>query len=249
MPCPARQGYTGIAVLTDSILSKTSENSIITSVKRTQSGKPTVFLDFDNTISRFDIFDSLLLNFSKDDRWLELEDSWKRGEIGSKECLAGQLKSISVTKEKLDKYLSKIKLDRYFKKLLKLLQARGIKTIVLSDNFDYILNRILENNGIGKLKVYSNRLSFKGGRMIPRFDFTDKYCRKCAHCKRNNLFANAGKDSMTIYVGDGLSDICPSKNVDLVFAKEDLLRYCRQNKLPHIPYKELKDVYDYFKKN
>ncbi len=218
-------------------------------VKRTQHVRPTVFLDFDNTISRFDVFDSLLLNFAKDDRWRGLEDKWKKGRIGSKECLAGQLTSISVTRERLDKYLSNIKLDRYFKRLLRLLRARGIKTVILSDNFDYILDRVLKSNGIGRLKVYSNKLKFKDGRLIPRFDFTDKYCRKCAHCKKKNLFANAGNGSMTVYVGDGLSDICPSKNVDLVFAKEDLLRYCRKNKLPCIPYKELKDVYDYFKKN
>ncbi len=211
--------------------------------------KATVFLDFDNTISRFDVFDSLLLNFSKDDRWLEFEERWRKGKIGSKECLAGQLKSIRVTKENLDKYLSKVRLDRYFKRLLRLLRARGIKTVILSDNFDYILDRILKSNGVRRLKVYSNKLKFKDGRLIPRFDFTDKYCGKCAHCKKNNLFANAGKDSMTVYVGDGFSDICPSKHVDLVFAKKDLLKYCKRNKIPCIPYEELKDVYEYFEKN
>lgn len=211
--------------------------------------KLTVFLDFDNTISKFDVFDGLLLNFAKDDRWRELEEKWKRGKIGSKECLAGQLKSIRATGDKLDRYLSKVRLDRYFKRLLKLLHSRGAKTVILSDNFDYILRRILKSNGIKGLKIYSNKLKFRQGRLIPRFDFTDKYCGKCAHCKKNSLFANAGKGSKTVYVGDGLSDTCPSGYADLVFAKEDLLKYCKRNKIPCIPYKELKDVYEYFKEN
>lgn len=217
-------------------------------MKRAFTKKPIVFIDFDNTISKFDVFDSLLLNFAKDDRWVELEERWKRGEIGSRECLSGQIKSISVTRDRLDEYLSKVKIDGHFKKLLKLWQTRGIKAMILSDNFDYILNRILKSNDISKLKVYSNKLSFKGRRLIPHFHFTNKYCLKCAHCKKNNLLANAGKDSMTIYVGDGLSDVCPSKYVNLVFAKKTLLKYCRRNKLPHVPYNNLKDVYGYFER-
>ncbi|MDD5680425.1 MAG: MtnX-like HAD-IB family phosphatase [Candidatus Omnitrophica bacterium] len=215
----------------------------------TFNGKNTVvFLDFDNTITTRDVFDDMLLRFSKDESWKDLEERWKNKEIGSRQCLEGQIKSISVAKKALDEYLGRIELDPYFKRLIGLLRARRIKTIVLSDNFDYILNRILKKNGIHNLKVYSNKAELVGDRLIPGFPFTDNRCRVCAHCKKKNLLSNVNGHSMTIYVGDGQSDICPAKYVKKVFAKEGLLDYFRKEGLSHIPYKNLKEVYNYLKK-
>jgi len=35
--------------------------------------KSVIFFDFDNTIATCDVFDNMLLLFSRDDRWVELE--------------------------------------------------------------------------------------------------------------------------------------------------------------------------------
>lgn len=215
----------------------------------TFNGKDTVvFLDFDNTITTHDVFDNMLLRFSEGDTWRDLEERWKNNEIGSRQCLEGQIKTVSITKKALDDYLGKVELDPYFKRLLRFLRARRIKTVVLSDNFDYLLRRILAKNGIKGLKIYSNKAEFSGGRLVPRFPFADKKCGVCAHCKKKNLLSNVNGRSATIYVGDGQSDTCPSKYVSKVFAKEALLDYCRKEGISHIPYKNLKEVYQYLKK-
>ena len=209
-----------------------------------------VFFDFDNTIATCDVFDNMLPRFSRDDLWMELEKKWKLGKIGSKVCLEGQVKGMSITKKALDKYLSGIKLDPHFKKLVKLLNSKRVKTIVLSDNFDYILERILHyHNGIRKLKVYSNRLHFTKDKVTPYFPYRNKNCQVCAHCKTQNLLANIENNSIIIYAGDGRSDICPAQYADIVFAKEELLDFYKQKKLTCFAYKSLKDVYDYFKKS
>jgi len=209
-----------------------------------------VFFDFDNTISTCDVFDNMLPRFSRDEFWMELENKWKGGKIGSKTCLEGQIKGMSITKSVLDRYLLSIKLDPYFKRLVKFLNARKIKTIVLSDNFDYILTRILNyHNGIKKLKVYSNKLRFAKDRLIPYFPYRSQNCQVCAHCKTKNLLANVNKDSIIIYIGDGHSDVCPAQYADIVFAKEDLLKHYRDTKSACFAYKSLKDVYNYFKRS
>jgi len=210
--------------------------------------KCVVFFDFDNTITTCDVLDSMLPRFSRDNLWAKLEREWERGKIGSHTCLNGQIKGMSITRPALDKYLSKIKLDPYFSKLIKLLGVRKIKAIVLSDNFDYILKRILNYNTIKNLKVYSNKLSFGKDRIIPHFPFRSEDCQVCAHCKTKNLLANVSKDSIIIYVGDGRSDICPSEYADIVFAKNSLLRHFQDKKLTCFAYKSLKDVYTYFKR-
>lgn len=214
-----------------------------------QIDKCIVFIDFDNTITTRDILDDMLLRFSKDVRWAELEKEWETGKIGSRECLRRQMKGIRISKRKLDLYLSNIRLDPYFKRLAGLLNAQKIKMIVLSDNFDYILKRILRANGVRRLQVYSNKLRFNKDRLLPIFPFSHKNCRSCGHCKKKNLLANADKESIIFYIGDGHSDICPAKYADIVFAKKDLLRYLKNKKHACcLPFKSLRDIYDYFKR-
>ncbi len=207
-----------------------------------------VFFDFDNTIATCDVFDNMLLLFSKDDRWVELEKRWKSGRIGSKTCLEGQLRGMDLNKKSLDAYLPKIKLDPYFKSIYKFLLAKKVKTLVLSDNYDYILNRVLKINGINKLKVYANKLNFSGDKIITGYPFKDKDSQMCAHCKTKNLWANASKDSIIIYVGDGEADVCPAKHAHVVFAKDHLLRHLKDGKLDYMAFRNLKDVFIYLKR-
>lgn len=208
-----------------------------------------VFFDFDNTIATCDVFDSMLPRFSQDDLWVKLEKDWQRGKIGSHACLQGQINGISITRQALDKYLAGIKLDPYFKKIVEALTSSAIKVIVLSDNFDYILKRILGFNSIGNLKIYSNKLKFARDKLIPCFPYRSRKCQVCAHCKTKNLLANVSADSIIIYIGDGRSDICPSQYADLVFAKDALLKYFQDKGLTCFSYESLKDVYTYFKRS
>ncbi|MBI4706601.1 MAG: MtnX-like HAD-IB family phosphatase [Candidatus Omnitrophica bacterium] len=181
-----------------------------------------VFFDFDNTIASCDVLDNILPLFSSNKRWIELEKQWQEGKIGSLKCLHGQLQGIRITKRDLDEYLSGIKIDPYFNRLVKFLKEAKIKSAVLSDNFDYILKSILKHNYIKGLKVYSNKLELSRNRLIPQFPYQAKKCSICAHCKTKNLLANSFKNSIIIYIGDGRSDICPAKYADIVFAKDSL---------------------------
>lgn len=211
--------------------------------------KCVVFFDFDNTIATCDVFDNMLPRFSQDDLWVELEAKWEKGKIGSRACLEGQIKGLSITKEALDKYLAGIKIDPYFKKIIRGLTSRGVKTFVLSDNFDYILERILHLNGIKNLKIYSNKLRLIKNELLPQFPYSSDKCHICAHCKTKNLLANVSKESIIIYIGDGRSDICPSQYADIIFAKDDLLKHFKDKNLTCFSYRNLKDVYDYFKRS
>lgn len=211
--------------------------------------KLVVFFDFDNTITTFDVLDDMLIRFSKDNGWERLEERWKSGEIGSRECLKGQMEGIRVTKGELDSYLSKIEIDPAFKKITKFLRAINIKPIILSDNFAYIISRILQNNDIKGLDVYSNRLSVAGGRLKSSFPFTNRSCGECAHCKQTTLRSNVGEGQISVYVGDGKSDVCASGEADIVFAKGYLKKYLTDKKRPCVPFDRLKEVYKYLLDN
>ena len=117
-----------------------------------------VFLDFDNTITSLDVLDGIMKQFAIGQKWKTLQKKWENGEINTLDCLKGQLDEISFTKEKLALYLSQIKIDPGFRKLLSFLKKRDIPVIIVSDNFDIIIKQILKNNRLHKrIKIYSNK--------------------------------------------------------------------------------------------
>ncbi len=208
-----------------------------------------VFMDFDNTVSTFDVLDDLIKRFSIDKNWLIYEKLWKEGTIGSRECLIGQLKSVRISRKDLMTYLKTIKIDLGFRKLLTLLKKYRLRPVILSDSFSYLIKKILNNSGIKGLKIYANEIKIEGDRLIPSFPYSDKSCLRCAHCKKRHLLKKALQNKTIIYVGDGLSDVCPSRVAHVVFAKGGLINHLGKEKISCIPFKQLEDVYSYLKRS
>jgi len=217
-------------------------------VRRKEGAGYKVFFDFDNTITTIDVIDDMLERFSKDDHWVGLEERWRNGEIGSKECLKGQMAGVRIRKKALDAYLKTVGIDPYFKRLIKLLRLKNIGVIILSDDFDYIIGAILRNHGVRGLKVCSNTLRIAGNRLKARFTLTNRACNKCGHCKKASLLANVGKDMTSVYIGDGLSDADAASHADIVFAKKVLHRQLEERSKKSVHFERLSEVYRYFKR-
>lgn len=207
-----------------------------------------VFFDFDNTITAFDVLDSIVENFSINKKWQDFEAAWKKGRIGSKDCLSGQLKSVRVDKKALDRYLAGIKVDPYFKKIISLLRKNGVKPVILSDSFSYFIRSILRNNGIKGIKIFSNVIKVSRGRLVPSFPHQHKNCAICGNCKTSHLPKGRSCEKVIIYIGDGLSDLCPSKSSDIVFAKGSLKKYLLKEGKPFISFNDLRNVYNFIRR-
>ncbi len=205
-----------------------------------------VFFDFDNTITHFDVLDDIVKHFSVNRDWIAYEKAWHRKEISSKECLEGQLASLRVTKKGLLRYISKIKIDPHFSKLVIMIRREGLRPVILSDSFNFIIDAILKNNGIKGVRVFANSLRFHKNRITPVFPYRNNRCFRCAHCKKKRLLKKNIEDKILIYIGDGHSDICPAEYCDLVFAKGHLLEHCRKTKKLCVAFKKLDDIYNYF---
>lgn len=207
-----------------------------------------VFFDFDNTVTSFDVLDSIVETFSVNKEWQDFEAAWKKGRIGSKDCLSGQLRSVRIDKKGLDRYLAGIKVDPYFKKIIALLRKNGVKPVIVSDSFLYFIRSILRNNGIRDIKILSNIIKLSRGRLIPFFPHQHDSCAICGNCKTSHLPKRRAVEKVIIYVGDGLSDLCPSKNSDIVFAKGNLKKYLLKEGKPFISFNDLKDVYNFMRR-
>lgn len=206
-----------------------------------------VFFDFDNTITNFDVLDDIIKRFSVNKKWLIFERAWKSGKIGSRACLQAQLASVRIDKKRFSQYLSMITIDPHFIKFFAMLKREKIKPVILSDNFSFVINSILGNNGLKGIKVYANELRFKGDQLIPYFPYKNNRCSICAHCKKKNLLSKDVRDKIIMYIGDGISDICPAQNSHIVFAKGKLLKSLRKQRKLCMAFDNLEDICDYFR--
>lgn len=206
-----------------------------------------VFFDFDNTITAFDVLDDIIKKFSINKSWISFENAWKTGKIGSRECLYGQLKSIRASKKEFTDYLSGVTLDPAFSKLLNFLRENKVSVAILSDSFSFAIKYILQKHGISGIRVYANGLRINKDRWSASFPYFNKSCQKCANCKKNHVFSANPSEKVSIYIGDGLSDICAAQYADLVFAKANLLQYLRAKSKPCVEFKSLETVHNVLK--
>jgi 2,3-diketo-5-methylthio-1-phosphopentane phosphatase len=207
-----------------------------------------VFFDFDNTITAFDVLDGIIERFSVNRDWIAYEEAWKKGKIGSRQCLDGQVRSIRVERAQLHAYLATVGIDASFGRLLALLRRHGVEPVIVSDSFTQLIGYILEHNGISGITVHANSLRMHGNCLFPSFPHAGAECNRCGHCKTETLARAEFAGKRAIYIGDGLSDLCPARRSDLVFAKRgcSLQRHLLETGGHCQPFDTLSDIYKFF---
>jgi 2,3-diketo-5-methylthio-1-phosphopentane phosphatase len=201
---------------------------------------PALFLDFDNTITVGDVLDGLIERFSPREDWRDWEAQWQAGSLSTRECLARQLGGMRATREQLAEAACAVALDPAFAPLVHLARERAIPLAILSDNVAPVIRAILGHHGLGDVPVFANDVVFGPGTLEARFPHHDPACARCAHCKALHLRASAHRPR--IYVGDGLSDVCPALVADVLYAKDSLAREMAARGVPFRGFATLEDV-------
>jgi 2,3-diketo-5-methylthio-1-phosphopentane phosphatase len=207
---------------------------------------PILFLDFDGTISRRDVTDVILEQYANG-KWQAAETAWRDGRIGSRACLSEQMSLVQATRSQLHALLEAIEIDEGLATLLDLCQTRNVTTHIISDGFDYCIERILARLVNGQRSAIKNvcasHLNLSRRPWLTEFPFFRQSCAHgCATCKPAVMRLLNPTNAPAIFVGDGLSDRYAVECADLVFAKNDLARYCRDNSIEHNEYTTLSEV-------
>ena len=190
--------------------------------------------DFDGTISVLDVTDSLLTRFGMPG-WQELEDAWDRGEIGSRECMKGQVALLDMSEGELRTHLDTIEIDPGFVDFVATARAHGIRVQVVSDGIDYAIRHVLSNHGLGHLEVIANRLvNVSERRWRLESPWASARCQRASgNCKCERLAEQQSERQRVLYVGDSTSDFCVSHNADFVLAKYKLIAHCEAHGISH----------------
>jgi 2-hydroxy-3-keto-5-methylthiopentenyl-1-phosphate phosphatase len=198
------------------------------------------FVDFDGTIVPWDVTDFLFERFA-DPAWHEVEKDWQAGRIGSRECMTRQVALLKATPAEVEAALSELRIDAGFASFAEECERNGIGMSIVSDGFDYAIERVLAQAGL-EVPFYANHLETLGAdRWRLSFPFARSDCRALAgNCKCSFTAPHASK--VKVVIGDGRSDFCVSGNADLVFAKGTLLELCRTSGTTHFAFDDFFDV-------
>ncbi len=210
--------------------------------------KLAIFCDFDDTLTRTNVTDGVLERFA-DPLWRDIQDDWVAGKMTPREVLQRQMPLINVQRQELDTFIDTVGVDPFFAEFALLCAQNDDPLFILSDGFDYWIERILRRElapfggAGGEIKIFACSLSLEGNRVAISFPYFPEGCvHGCATCKPalfDRLRAGVEK---TIIVGDGVSDILLADKADLVLGKDALGRFCHERGIHCHAFQDFRDV-------
>ncbi len=205
--------------------------------------KTAVFCDFDGTIARRDIGYHLFHHFSGG-RNDELVPRWKSGQLTTRDCLLQEAAMVTATPREIYRFLDGFELNRGFAEFVQLCQSQKTDLIVTSDGLEFYIRYVLKRHGISGLPVLANVGKLHGGGLTVEFPYDNKSCDRCGNCKGERIreYRSGNTSTRIVFVGDGYSDACATGEADLIFAKKDLVEYCRENNIGFVEYDDFFDV-------
>ncbi len=208
--------------------------------------------DFDGTISKKDFFwhiiDKVLTE--KD---IEPWDDYKEGRITHFEGLNRIFRKIRLEIKDLHQLIIDIPVEECFTETMKFCLDNNINVYIISAGADYYIKLILEKLNIkNNIKIIANQSVYspKHGLVM------EKYTQEQEFYSYNYGVNKAGvikylksNYKKVVFAGDGTPDYAAAKHADVVFARGDLMRQCRENNLKVYKLDSYCNVLDYLKNN
>jgi 2,3-diketo-5-methylthio-1-phosphopentane phosphatase len=202
-----------------------------------------LFIDFDYTITTDDVGNRFYTYFSGGKNE-PLVKRWLNREITTHECLTEEARLCRGSRAEFIEYVDKFEIDSGFTELVRLCSKAEIPLYVLSDGLDFYISHILKKYGISDIDIYSNKALFDNGNLKIELPYWTEECAACGNCKGERIRKLKREEDKVIYIGDGLSDLCGAREADLIFAKDDLARFLREESREYIEYENLFEVKD-----
>jgi 2,3-diketo-5-methylthio-1-phosphopentane phosphatase len=197
---------------------------------------PGVMVDFDGTVTNVDASYKILERFADGD-WYSVEEKAYSHEMTILEALKIQAGMIRVSPGEAESYLlGEVELREGFREFAEWCRSEGILLEICSDGFDFTIEMLLRNWGLDWIPFTSNRtIPSETGTTI-EFPYHRPECPINANCKCYHLERMRESTGFIVFIGDGTTDECVSKNADVLFARDKLLEICRSEGVDCIPW-------------
>ena len=203
-----------------------------------------VFVDFDGTITLEDVGEAIFKKFGETEKVKRIIEDLLSDKISSRQCWDELCDSVdNINKVELDEFIDLLDVDPTFIPFVKFCDENKIDMVVLSDGFDYYIDRLFNKAGLAGLKYYSNKLFVdETGILKAEYPYFDVDSPTSANCKKNHIINHSSDDEYTVYIGDGNSDKDAAQYCDFIFAKDGLARFCSMERISFYPFRDFNEV-------
>jgi 2-hydroxy-3-keto-5-methylthiopentenyl-1-phosphate phosphatase len=203
-----------------------------------------VFCDYDGTFSVQDVGSTLARRHRAEAR----AKAWARYEQGQLTAWAYNLEVLDGMKlppAALDTFLRSVELDPGARLLLDWCRRRDVPFRILSDGFDYNLDRLQQIHQVA-FDYDANHLHYESDAWRIAAGYPNPACGcGTGTCKRGRIetWRRAHPSVAVVHIGNGaVSDLCGALAADAVFAKDTLAEVLAARKIAFRPFHTLHDV-------
>ena len=203
--------------------------------------KTLIQCDFDGTITEEDMGYLLLRTFAGEN-WKRLRDEYRAGKMSVGLFNTQAFATVKADKQTLIDFVkSRARIRLGFRELLDYCREQGFRFVIVSNGSVFYIEAILEDNDVDDVEILAAEADFTPDGIDSRYigpegkqiedGFKETYIHK---------FLKEGY--RVVYIGNGASDVSPAKQAHYIFAIDDMLTRCEDEKLKCIPFNDLKDV-------
>ena len=196
-----------------------------------------------------DRFHPALSNGSTRAGWRELHRRFRDAEISLAEYQEAAFGDMGTERAEQTAFVkAEAALRPGFAELARYCAAEGIELAIVSHGLDFYIDALLGASGAGRVPFFAVATGERDGRPTFAYRYSDPACAWYpGNCKCSVLESYRERHRQVIYAGDGISDPCPARRADYVFAREGLLSFCRAHDIPHRELTDFHVVLDYVK--
>jgi 2,3-diketo-5-methylthio-1-phosphopentane phosphatase len=203
-----------------------------------------IFCDFDGTFSVEDVGSTLAQKLIPEKR-ARLWKRFEQGEFTAWTYVMALLDGLVLPEKDLDRFLETIHLDAGARAMLEWCEAERIEFRILSDGFDWNLERLQAINHV-RFDFSANHLDYQGDTWRISAGRPNEACGcGTGSCKRSIIAAYRKRHprAFCVHIGNGrVSDLCGALEADLAFAKDTLAAALDELGEPYVAYDNLNDV-------
>ena len=210
--------------------------------------KTAVQLDFDGTVTVEDV-SFLLLDTFVGSQWRKYLDEYSHGDISVgtfNKKVFGMMQADKKTMTDFVLTSDRVKIRPGFTEFLDYCKKKDYKIVIVSNGLTFYIEAILGKLGVDGLDIHAAENVFYPGGMRVRYLGPDgKEIEVGFKEAYTDMLCQQGYQ--VIYVGDGNSDIYPSRKAKHVCATASLLQRCHAEKLKCFPFYNFYEVIDVLK--
>lgn len=207
--------------------------------------KLVIFCDFDGTITTQDNIISIMKKFAPPE-YLPIKENILGQKQSIREGVSDMFALLPVSlKEQINSYLlEQAQIREGFAEFVSYTKVNNIPLYIVSGGIDFFVQPMLEPFGPFS-DIYCNQSDFSGDSIRINFPHgCDEQCTNqgCGCCKPSIIRKLQGSDTLSVVIGDSITDLEAAKLADIVIARDFLIEKCEELNIPYEPFGSFHDV-------